>query len=139
MLASTRASPHPVPLAAIVGMYRYALLHACVWMRAGDGDVQLRVGVAAPGDVNAWSLLRDAAADGALVSLFVGPLPEALPPGVVQLRGVVRGRVAELGHDAAVLRDDRGEEHTVALLDIAALDMTGGAEFAWRLPATRQR
>ncbi len=121
------------PLAAVVGLYRFALLHAGVWLRVGDQHVVVRTDVHAKGDQNAWTLLKAAVQSGDVVSLFVGTIPEALPRGVVPLRAVVRGRVLGIDGGMIVVQDAAGRIREVPLIDVTAIDRSGGTDLAWRI------
>ena len=125
------------PLATLMGLYRYALLHGELWLAVPGGAVSLPIDARLRGEHGAWVALREAKEAGTTVAMWVGVAPDLLPANVTPVHAVVRGTVVELLDDQArvvLMRDEAGRLRRVDLAQVNGLDVTGGTDFAWKLP-----
>jgi hypothetical protein len=137
VVATLGVSHEPYGIGALVALYRYALLHDLVWMTVpGEGFVAIRTDARMRGDVEIYDALREAAASGAVVTMWVSVPPEVAPRSVMPLNAVVRGRVVAMGAGEIVVEDEGGRARTVNRSAVKSIDVSGGDDFAWRLPVT---
>lgn len=124
------------PLPTLMGAYRYALLHGELWLAVTDGAVSLPIDAHVRGEHGAWGALNDAKAAATTVAMWVGVAPDLLPTNVKPMHAVVRGTVVELGGATrvVVMRDEAGRLRQVDLAQVNGLDVTGGTDFALKLP-----
>jgi hypothetical protein len=125
------------PLPTLMGLYRYALLHGELWLAVAGGAVSLPIDARLRGEHGAWVALREAKEAGTTVAMWVGVAPDLLPANVTPVHAVVRGTVVELLDDqarAVLVRDEAGRLRRVDLAQVNGLDVTGGTDFAWKLP-----
>jgi hypothetical protein len=119
----------------MMGLYRYVLLHSQVWMVAPGGAVSVPIDARLPGEIGAWSALHEAKEAGTTVAMWVGVAHDLLPPHVRPIHTVVRGQVVDLlDRDTVLMGDAQGRQRTVDLAQVNGLDVTGGTDFAWKLP-----
>lgn len=134
------SSALPSSLATLVALYRYALLHELLWMRYGPVRSDLLavdVDAALRGEQDAYYALKEAMDTGAAIALWIGVPQEVLSAKVVPLKAIVRGQVLDMRRGGEiVMRDERGRTRTIYRAEIHGMDVTGGTDFAWRLPVT---
>ena len=126
-------------LQTVVALYRYALLHCEVWMAAWSAAelVPLHIDALVSGDVTLASALDEARIAGDEVSLWVDRPPEMRSTSATEPAGMLlRGRVVALERHHVSLVDHLGRSARVALPRVHSIDITGGDDFAWRLPVT---
>jgi hypothetical protein len=99
--------------------------------------VPLHIDALVCGDVTLASALDEARIAGDELTLWVDSPPEMRSTSAIEPAGMLlRGRVVALERHHVSLVDHLGRSARVALPRVHSVDITGGDDFAWRLPVT---